>query len=121
MYRFLDISKAFYTVWHEGLLYKLETAGISGDPLNLFQSFLSNQYQKVVLNGQESSWSLVKAGVPQGSMLGPLLFLVYTDDLPGGLESLAKLFADDTSLSSTVSDSSLSTSLLNNDLTKVSG
>ena len=60
----LDISKSFDRVWDEGLLYKLETVGISGDLLNLFQSFLSNRYQKLSLNGQQLNWTLVKAAVP---------------------------------------------------------
>ena len=85
---FLDISKEFDRVWHEGLCYKLETVGISGDLLNLSQSCLSNGYQKVVLNDQESSWSLVKAGIPQDSILRSLLSLVYINDFPDGLESL---------------------------------
>ena len=69
----LNISKSFDRVWDEGLLYKVETVGISGDLLNLFQSFLSNRYQKISLNGRESNWALVKAEVPQGSILSPLL------------------------------------------------
>ena len=98
---FLNISKAFDKVWHEGLLYKLETVGISGNLPTLFQSFLSDRFQRVVLNCQSSNWSPVLAGVPQGSILGPLLFLVYINDLHN-LESLEKLFADDTSLFSTI-------------------
>ena len=95
---FLDISKAFDKVWQEGLLFKLETIGISGNLLKLFPSFLSDRQQRVVLNGQHSNWASVLAGVPQGSILGPLLFLIYINGLPDNLESLAKLFADDTSL-----------------------
>ena len=74
---FLDISKAFDKVWHEGLLFKLECIGISGNLLSLLKSFLSNRFQQVVLNGQCSSWSSVLAGVSQGSILGALLFLIY--------------------------------------------
>ena len=117
---FLDISKAFDKVWHEGLIFKLETIGISGNLLNLFESFLSDRQQRVVLNGQHSKWAPVLAGVPQGSILGPLLFLIYINDLPNNLESLAKLFADDTSLFSTVYDPHKSAKLLNDDLLKIS-
>ena len=66
---FLDISKAFDRVWHEGLLYKIQSIGISGTPLKLIESFLSGRYQRVLLNGQASSWSPVLAGVPQGSII----------------------------------------------------
>ena len=66
---FLDISKAFDRVWHDGLLYKLKLLGICGRYYNLIQSFLDNRHQRVVLNGQSSNWSLVEAGVPQGSIL----------------------------------------------------
>ena len=90
--------KAFDRVWHEGLLFKLECIGISGNLLSLLKSFLSSRFQRVVLNGQCSSWLSVQAGVLQGSILGPLLFLIYINDLPGNLQSTVKLFADDTSL-----------------------
>ena len=68
---FLDISKAFDRVWHKGLLYKLKCMGINGNFLKLVESFLSNRYQCVVLNGQASSWADIKAGVPQGSIICP--------------------------------------------------
>ena len=87
----LDISKAFDKVWHEGLLFKLERIGISGNLLSLLKSFLNNMFQRVVLNGQCSNWLSLLAGVPQGSILGPLLFLIYINDLPDGLESSVKL------------------------------
>ena len=112
----MDISKAFDKVWHGGFLYKLETVGISGNLHNLFQSFLSDRFQRVVLSGQSSNWSSVLAGVLQGSRLGHLLFLVYINDIPGNLESLAKLFADDTSLLSNVYNSLLSAEIMNKDL-----
>ena len=117
---FLDISKAFDKVWHEGLLYKLESLGISGNLLKLFHSFLNDRHQRVVLNDQNSDWAPILAGVPQGSILGPLLFLVYINDLSDNLESLAKLFADDTSLFSTVHDPNHSAKIINGDLNKIS-
>ena len=116
---FLDISKAFDKVWHEGIIFKLQQNGISDDLLNILSDFLRNRKQRVTLNGQSSSWTNVNAGVPQGSILGPLLFLIYINDLPDGLSSNAKLFADDTSLFSVVHDINTSTIELNSDLKKI--
>ena len=81
--------------------------------------FLTNRKQRVVLNGKSSSWTNVKAGVPQGSILGPLLFLIYINDLADGLSSNTKLFADDTSLFSVIHDSVITTSELNSDLARI--
>ena len=91
---FLNISKAFDRVWHEGLLFKLERIGISGNLLSIHRSFLSNRFQRVVLNGQCCRWSSVLAGVPEGFILVPA----------------TRLFADDTSLFSTVYDPNISAS-----------
>ena len=93
---FLDISKAFDKVWHDGLIYKLKQNRIKDELLCLLIDFLKNHHQRVVLNGKSSSWTKVNAGVPQGSILEPLLFLIYINDLPNGLQSNPKLFADDT-------------------------
>ena len=71
---FLDLSKAFDRVWHKGLIHKLKNIGIDGNLLSLIEYFLHKRYQKVVLNGQSSKWQNVNAGVPQGSVLGPLFF-----------------------------------------------
>ena len=117
---FLDISKASDRVWHEGLLYKIQSIGISGTPLKLIESFLSGRYQRVLLNGQASSWSPILAGVPQESILGPLFFLIYINALSHNLSSTAKLFADDTSVFSIVHDIDSSTKQLNDDLKKIS-
>ena len=85
-------------MWHDGLIFKLKCNGISGSLLDLFQNYLQNRYQRVVLNGTVSDWRSVNAGVPQGSVLGPLLFLVYINDLTDNVSSEMCLFADDSSL-----------------------
>ena len=95
---FCDISKAFDRVWHKGLLFKLRAAGVSGSLLNWFSDYLNDRKQKVVLPGASSSWTSVGAGVPQGSILGPLLFLLYINDIVEDIGSSIRLFADDTSL-----------------------
>ena len=115
----LDISKAIYEAWHKGLIYKLCQYDLTWNLFTLLTDFLSNTKQRVVLNGQHSSWADIKPGVPQSSILGPLLFLLYIDDLMENLHSNLKLFADDTSLFSTVTDAALSNPHLNNDLSKI--
>ena len=116
---FLDISKAFHKVWHKGLIYKLKQNGISGNLLDTITDFLNSRKQRVALNGQFSSWTSIEAGVPQGSILGPLLFLIYINDLSDDLITNVKLFADDTSLFSVVHDVNTSANNLNNDLSKI--
>ena len=99
------MSKAFDRVWHDGLIYKLKRCGVSGQLLSLIQSFLSDRKQRTVLNGKSSIWGDISAGVPQGSILGPLFFLVYINDLTENLKCNVKLFADDTSLFTVVKNS----------------
>ena len=117
---FLDISKTFERVCHEGLLFKLDRIGISGNLLSLARSFLSNRFQQVVLKVQCSSWSPVPDGVSQGSILGPLYFIIYISDLPDNLQSTSKFFADGTSLFSTVYNPNISAGQLDNDLKRIS-
>ena len=88
--------------------------------LKLITHFLENRFQRVVLNGQTSSWEPVLADLPQGSALVPLFFLIYINDLSKSLSSKTKLFADDTSIFSTVKNVNLSTDQLNSDLEKIS-
>ena len=107
-----DISKAFHKVWHQGLLYKLKQNGISGNLLETLTDFLKDRNQRVVLNGQNSLWANIEAGVPQGSILGPLLFLIYINDLPDNLSTNVKLFA-------AVHDITTSSCDLNYDLIRV--
>ena len=117
---YLDISKAFDRVWHEGLLYKLRRNGISGRLLLLIESFLANRKQRTVLNGKLSKWGSITAGVPQGSILGPLFFLIYINDLTDGLKCNVKLFADDTSIFTVVHDPNTAADNMNNDLQLIS-
>ena len=117
---FLDMSKVFDKVWQEGLIFKLKSVGVSDSLLSLIESFLSNRVQRVLLNGQTSEWLSVKAGLPQGSILGPLFFLIYINDLSDDIVSTVKLFADDTSLFSVVHNSNITAKELNKDLQKIS-
>ena len=95
---FLDLSKAFDCLNHNILLKKLEKYGIRGLPLKLFQSYLSNRQQFTIVNGVSSDMMKITCGVPQGSTLGPLLFIIYTNDLPQATKLQVRLFADDTNL-----------------------
>ena len=94
--------------------------GISGELYHFLENYLSGRLRRVVLNGQTSSWRPVLAGVPQGSILGPLLFLIYINDLTDELKSNAKLFATNTSLFSIVKDKNESANALNYDLSQIS-
>ena len=116
---FFDISKAFDKIWHKRLLYKLHKAGIGGKLLSWFSDYLSNRYQRVVLPGAVSDLSSINAGVPQGSILGPLLFLVYIYDKVNDIESNIDLFADDTSLSMVVGDPDTTGAILQTDINRI--
>ena len=95
----VDLSKAFDTINHNLLLEKLHSYGISGDELRWFSSYLSERKQRVVMNGVCAGWSDVRTGVPQGSILGPLLFIVFVNDLPSVVShSEVCLYADDTTV-----------------------
>ena len=116
---YLDISKAFDKVWHQGLIHKLKQNGIQGKLLDILVDFLGDRFQRTVLNGKVSAWSPLEAGVPQGSVLGPLLFLVYINDLIDGMQSDARIFADDTSLFVIVDNPQTAHDILAHDLSLV--
>ena len=90
--------------WHDGLFFKLKQSGISGNLLSIVTEFLNNRKQRVVLNDQNYPWSYVEAGVLQGFILGPLLFLICINNLPENLASKTSLFTGNSSLFSLVKD-----------------
>ena len=93
-----NIANTYDRVWHKGLLSNLKSVGLTGPLLEWFQNYLSGRKQRVVLPGGASDWVNIIAGVPQGSILGPLLFLIYINDIVNDIQSTIRLFADDTSL-----------------------
>lgn len=95
---YLDFKKAFDIVPHQRLLRKLEAYGITGKLLLWIRDFLSGRKQRVVANGSLSNWADILSGIPQGSVLGPILFVVFINDLPDAVRSAIKIFADDTKL-----------------------
>ena len=116
---FLDLAKAFDSVSHNILLKKLEKYGIRGNALMFFASYLQSRKQFVKLNNVISDCALIEFGVPQGSILGPLLFLIFINDLPSASNFFIRLFADDTFLCAKNSSISLLNSQTNTELKKV--
>ena len=117
---FCDFSKAFDKVWHKGLLYKMNSYGIEGNLHSWFCNYLYERKQRVVIKDNSSTLQTVSAGVPQGSVLGPLLFIIYINDIAENLISLTRLFADDTSFSCSGDDESQIRSVINHDLNALS-
>ena len=97
MFCVCDFSKAFDKVWHRGLLHKLKAYGITGNLIDWFSSYSNGRRQKVVIKNNSSAYCEISAGVPQASVLNPLLFIIYINDIADKLVSLSRLFADDTS------------------------
>ena len=95
---YLDFQKAFDTVPYQRLLTKLKAYGVQGSVHAWINSFLSQRKQRVVVNGAYSQWNDVTSGIPQGSVLGPTLFIIYIKDLPETVESMVHIFADDTKI-----------------------
>ena len=96
---YMDYQKAFDTVPHRRLIGKLSSYGIRGETLKWVEAFLKDRRQRVVINGESSKWSNVTSGIPQGSVLGPILFVIYINDMPEDVRSDIFLFADDTKIS----------------------
>ena len=117
---FFDISKAFDKVWHKGLLTKLKHAGLTKLLYDWFVDYLSGRSQRVVLSNAKSSFGNLSAGVPQGSILGPVLFLVFINDIVDDIQSNINLFADDTSLYLIVENPQIAATILQSDIDRIS-
>ena len=114
-----DFSKAFDMVSHEKLFFKLHQYGIRGPTLAWIRAFLAGRTQTVVLEGESSDTIPVTSGVPQGYVLGPFMFLIYTNDLLSNISSQVMLFADDTAVYLTINDRYNDCKILHTDLDKI--
>ena len=113
---FADISKAFDRVWRKALLFKLKQNGIDSKLLSWISDYLSNRKQRVFIGNAKSDLKIITAGIPQGSVLGPLFFLIYINDIAEHMLSITRLFADDSSLSVATSNTEYMEGILNHDL-----
>lgn len=118
---YIDLSKAFDTLNHGILLSKLMHYGIQNVELDCFKNYLSNRYQLTQINGEKSDLKAIETGVPQGSILGPLLFLIYINDIPNCSSIFDMImYADDTTLYCNIDDGGLDSTVLNTELDKIS-
>ena len=117
---FLDVSAAFDAVWHKGMLAKLKQAGVTGSLHTLLESYLSNRIARTMVEGQCSNDSDIKAGVPQGSRLGPVMFILFINSLVEGLNCMPHIFADDTTLLAVGNNTHETVEMLNSDLQSIS-
>ena len=118
---YTDFSKAFDSVPHKRLLNKMKDLGIDGKILDWVKGFLSNRSQRVRIDGEYSDWKEVTSGIPQGSVLGPILFVIFINDMPDMVKSMCQLFADDAKLFRKVNlRDDYKNALLQNDIDKLS-
>ena len=115
----MTLKKALDSVSHKILLKKLEYYGVRGSALSLFESYLSNRKQSTCIDDTMSILELIEWGVPQGSVLGPLLFLIFINDIPNASKLLTWLFADDTALMASATDLQLLKEIMNTEVAKV--
>ena len=116
---FCDCSKAFDRVWHKGALFKLQRAGITGTLLKWFENYLNGRKQRVVINGKNSDFNTIQAGVPQGSILGPLIFLLYIDNLTEVIKTNIRLYADDSCIYTDYQDPKDAAKHLEEDISRI--
>ena len=116
---FCDFSKAFDKVWHRGLLHKMKAYGITGNLVDWFSSYLKDRRQKVVIKNNSSTYCEISAGDPQGSVLDPLLFIIYINDIADKVVSLSRLFADNTSFGYSNQDTMQLKNVIDHDLNEM--